>query len=52
MKPGPSKHETKAGTERKEIGGLPYLTAATNREGRTGLAVSAPCQREFGLAGS
>lgn len=30
MKPGLPKHETKAETERRELGGLPYLTAATN----------------------
>lgn len=44
MKPGPSKHETKAGTERRELGGLPHLTAATNREGRAGLRAALPAK--------
>ena len=52
MKPTPSKHETKAGTERREHGGLPRLTAATNREGKAELGGGAPCQSEFGLVGS
>lgn len=46
MKLGPPKCETKAGT--KGLGGLPYLSVATNREGRAALRDSAPCQSEFG----